>query len=105
MRGAAESEARAAFGRACDGGDPQQIRAALDRWLTARYALPLVDAARRFAADPAAHAAVDALNARLYQRDRAVPFDPAVLRRCVDAARRDARTPTSDELPALYPSP
>jgi hypothetical protein len=102
---AAESEAHAAFRRACDSREPQRVRTALDHWLTARYAVPLVDATRRFFADPAAHAAVNALNAQLYQRKGAEPFDPAALRRCVDAARRDARAPASNELPALYPSP
>ena len=102
---ATEAQAHAAFGRACDSGDPQQIRAALDRWLTARYALPLVDAAGLFATDATAHAAVGALNARLYKRGGDATFDPMMLRRSVDAVRRDARTPTSDELPALYPSP
>lgn len=102
---AAESDAHAAFRRACDSREPQRIRTALDQWLIARYAVPVVDAARRFSADPAAHAAVNALNAQLYQRNGAEPFDPAALRRCVDAARRDARAPVSSELPALYPSP
>jgi hypothetical protein len=73
--------------------------------LTARYALPLVDAARHFAADPGAHAAVNELNAQLYRRDETKAFDPTALRRCVDAARHDARTPASEELPSLYPSP
>ncbi len=102
---AAENEAHAAFRHACDSRNPQRIRTALDQWLVARYAVPLVDSTRRFFADPDAHRAVNALNAQLYQRDGAEPFDPAALRRCVDAARRDARSPVSNELPALYPSP
>jgi len=104
-RAAAETDAHSALSRACASRDPQQIRAALDRWLTARYALPLVDAARRFSSDSAAHDAVNALNARLYQRENGEPFDSAALLRCVHAARRDVGASVSDELPALYPSP
>ncbi len=100
----AERDAYAALSRACAGRDPQQIRTALDRWLDVRYELPLADAARRFSTDAAAHDSVNALNARLYQRESKEPFDPTALLRCVDAARREARAP-SDELPALYPSP
>jgi hypothetical protein len=90
--------------RACDGGDPRTIRAALDDWLLHRYAAPLADAARRFGSNAEARAALDALNARLYRRD-AADFDAKRLRRSVDAARAPAkRAPIADELPALYPS-
>jgi BatD DUF11 like domain len=99
-----EADAYRAFCRACDGREPRGIRAALDTWLTSRYPGPLMQATRRFAADPAAHDALNALNARLYQPD-AGTFDPMTLRRCVDAARATAaKVHHSDELPALYPS-
>jgi hypothetical protein len=90
--------------RACDAGDPRTIRAALDNWLPHRYDAPLAEAKRRFAGNADAHAALDALNARLYQRD-AADFDAKRLRRCVDAARTPTkRAPTPEELPALYPT-
>jgi len=99
-----EADAYRAFCRACDAAEPKHIRNALDAWLSLRYAAPLADATRRFGGDADAHAAINALNARLYQRD-AIAFDPTPLRRCVDAARKrldESRKP--DELPALYPS-
>ena len=90
--------------RACDAGDPRTIRAALDNWLPHRYDAPLGEAKRRFAGNADARAALDALNARLYQRD-AADFDAKRLRRCVDAARAPTkRAPTPEELPALYPT-
>jgi hypothetical protein len=102
---AAEKHAYAAFRRACDVRDARRVRSELDRWLTARYALPLVDAKRCFAEQASARDAIDALNARLYRHDAAATFDPLPLRRCVDMARHAARSPRSDELPSLYPSP
>ena len=94
-----------ALRREFDGGDAHRVRTALDAWLKARYAAPLVDATRRFCQEPDARAAIDALNVSLYQSADVVRFDATPLRRGVEAARiTKARSEISDELPALYPS-
>jgi hypothetical protein len=99
-----EVPAHRALARACSSNDPQRIRASLDEWLIAHYALPVSTAAALFARESAAREAVNALNARLYKRGHTETFDPAALRACVDAerSRKPARMP--EEWPALYPS-
>lgn len=90
--------------RACDAGEPRRVRAALDTWLVRRYAAPLAEAAQRFTTDAEARDALDALNARLYQRS-AADFDARRIRQRVDAARvRSKHATTSHDLPALYPT-
>ncbi len=99
-----EADAYRELRRACDGGTPQRIRRALDAWLPRHYDAPLADAARYFTLDADAHDAVNALNAKLYQRD-AGSFDSKPLQRCVDAARAKVRQSVhADVLPALYPA-
>jgi len=100
-----EAAAYRALRRACSSDDPKRIRAALDLWLTAHYRVPIPAAAASFTEDPHARAAINALNASLYQHDHDTRFDATQLRACVDALRgRRARDGRSDELPALYPS-
>jgi hypothetical protein len=69
-----------------------------------RYAAPLTDATLQFCRAPNARAAIDALNASLYQRANAERYDASRLRRCVEDARKATQRSRSDELPALYPS-
>jgi hypothetical protein len=100
-----ETQAFKVFARACTSGEPHGIRRALDEWLKARYGESIDSATREFTHDPAARAALDGLNASLYQRAESTRFATSALERCVAAARKRAtRAHTSDELPALYPS-
>jgi hypothetical protein len=101
----AEAAAYRTLARACASEDLKQIRTALDGWLTAHFALPISAATALFTRDPNARAAVNALNARLYQHDHGERFDAPDLRACVDALRsRHTRERRPEELPALYPS-
>lgn len=101
----AERLAHKALHRVCKGGDLQRIRAAFEEWLKLRYSAPLAESAARFNHDPAARAAVDALNARLYQRDATITYEPTELLRCVDAARTAAaKSASAADFPALYPA-
>jgi len=101
----AERLAHKALRRACNGGNPQGIRAAFEEWLKQRYSAPLTDSAAQFNRDPVARAAVNALNAMLYQHDAASVFEPTELLRCVDAVRAASTdSATSAEFPALYPA-
>jgi len=99
-----EARAFKQFTRVCRGGDARTIRRALDEWLKVRYGGPIDAATREFAREPAAFAALDALNAHLYRRDGSPSFDAPELERCVAAARKRPPATHSDELPALYPS-
>lgn len=99
-----ELPAYRALARACSSNDPTRIRATLDDWLVAHYALPIATAAARFAQESPARDAVNALNARLYKHDHSETFDAAALRACVDAQRSRKHERMSAEWPALYPS-
>ena len=99
-----EAQAFKQFARARRSGDLHAIRRALDEWLKARYGGSIDAATREFVREPAARAALEALNARLYRRDESSAFDSIALDRCVGAARKRAAPVQSDELPALYPS-
>jgi hypothetical protein len=102
------------FRAACAGSDPHRIRAALDRWLCARYRVRLEHALRHFTREPAARDAVAMLNRTLYGTPLGgtqlggtplgAPFDASALLAAVNAARRTPSLAASD-LPPLYPAP